>query len=173
MLFAQTGVGNLSMTGTAASQLQQQIKEVRREAFAAGYAAAMQAIRDLASRSAPKDRPSTTAPSRRGRSRAQQAAPAAQPTRSRRARANGASAKGRRSVAHRSQRGTNALIIEEILKGMAPSAVRPAEIRKAVQDNGVVMSFASIRHALGQLERREAAEQVGDSKTWRYPGGAA
>jgi hypothetical protein len=53
---------------------------------------------------------------------------------------------------------------------MAPSAVRPAEIREAVQDNGVVMSFASIRHALGQLERHAAAEQIGDSKTWRYPG---
>src|SRR5205823_13026061 len=162
------------MIGTAASQLQQQIEEVRREAFAAGYAAAMQVIRDLTSRSAPKDGPSTAAPRRRRRRRAQEAAaPASQPIRSRRARANGASGKTRRSAAHRAQRGTNALIIEEILKAMAPSAVRPAEIRKAVQDNGVVMSFASIRHALGQLERRDAAVQVGDSKTWRYPGSSA
>ena len=38
------------------------------------------------------------------------------------------SAKTRRAAAYRSPRGTNALIIEEILKGMAPSAVRPAEI---------------------------------------------
>jgi hypothetical protein len=38
---------------TAMSELQQQIEEVRREAFAAGYAAAMNAIRELASRSAP------------------------------------------------------------------------------------------------------------------------
>jgi Fe2+ or Zn2+ uptake regulation protein len=51
---------------------------------------------------------------------------------------------------------------------MAPSAIRPAEIRKALQDNGVTISFASIRHALGQLEARNAAEQVGDSKTWRH-----
>jgi hypothetical protein len=161
-------MGNLSMTGTAASQLQQQIEEVRREAFAAGYAAAMQAIRDLASRSAPKDGTSTAAPSRRGRGRAQQGASAA-----RRARANAAPARPRRSAAHRSQRGTNALIIEEILKAMAPSAVRPAEIRKALQDNGVTISFASMRHALDQLETRNAAEQVGDSKTWRYRGDAA
>src|SRR5204863_2027749 len=103
---------------------------------------------------------------------AQQAAPAAQPTRSRRAHPNGAAAKIRRSAAHRSQRGANALIIEEILKTMAPSAVRPTEIRKALQANGVAISFASIGHALGQLERRDAAEQVGDSKTWRYPGDA-
>ena len=113
------------MTGTAGLQLQQQIEEVRREAFAAGYAAAMQVIQDLTSRSAPKDGPSTATPRRRRRRRAQEAAaPAAQPTRSRRARANGASAKTRRSAAHRAQRGTNALIIEEILKAMAPSAVR-------------------------------------------------
>src|SRR4051812_23729905 len=156
------------MVRTAVTQLQQQMDEVRREAFAAGYAAAMQAIRDLASRSAPKNRTGTAAPSRRERGRAQQGAPAAQPTRTRRARPNGAAAKVRRSAAPRSQRGTNALIIEEILKGMAPSAVRPAEIRKALQDNGVTISFASIRHALGQLEARNAAEQVGDSKTWRY-----
>src|SRR3954452_8641788 len=121
------------MTGTAASQLQQQIEEVRREAFAAGYSAAMQAIRDVALRSTPDDGTSAAAPSRRGRGRAKRAAPAAQPTRSRRMRTNGASAKTRRSAAHRSQRGTNALIIEEILKAMAPSAIRPAEIRKAVQ----------------------------------------
>jgi Fe2+ or Zn2+ uptake regulation protein len=56
---------------------------------------------------------------------------------------------------------------------MAPSPVRPAEIRKALQDNGVSISFTSIRNALRQLEARNAAEQVGDSKTWRYRGGAA
>jgi hypothetical protein len=66
------------------------------------------------------------------------------------------------------QRGANALIIEEILKAMAPSGVRPAEIRKALQDNGVAISFPSIHHALRQLEARNAAEQVGDSNSWRY-----
>src|SRR5437764_7220660 len=147
------------MARAAVTQLQQQIEEVRREAFGAGYAAAMQAVREVASRPARKDGAGTAAPSRRGRGRAQRAAPVAQPTRARRARPNGAAAKVRRSAAPRSQRGTNALIIEEILKGMAPSAVRPAEIRKALQDNGVTISFASICHALGQLETRNAAEQ--------------
>jgi hypothetical protein len=103
----------------------------------------------------------------------EQAAPAAQPTRSRRSRGAGAAPKVRRSAAHRSQRGTNALIIEEILKAMAPSAIRPAEIRKALQDNGVTISFASIHHALRQLETRNAAEPVGDSGTWRYRSGPA
>jgi len=56
---------------------------------------------------------------------------------------------------------------------MAPSPVRPAEIRKALQDNGVAISFPSIHHALRQLEARNAAEQVGDSKSWRHRDGAA
>ena len=124
------------MAKAAMTEMQQRIEAVRRDAFAAGYAAAMQAIRDLASRSAPKDGTSPAAPSRRGRGRARQAAPAAQPTRSRRSRGAGAAPKVRRSAAHRSRRGTNALIIEKILRTMAPSAVRPAEIRKALPDNG-------------------------------------
>ena len=156
------------MVRTAVTQLQQQIEEVRREGFAAGYAAAMQAVREVASRSAPTDGTSTAAPSRRGRGRARAAGPTARPARSPRARSNGAGTKIRRSAAHRSKRGTNALIIEEILKVMAPSAIRPAEIRKALQDNGVTISFPSIRHALGQLEARNVAEQLGDSKTWRH-----
>jgi hypothetical protein len=62
-------------------------------------------------------------------------------------------------------------MIDEILKAAAPNALRPAEIRKALQDNGVTVSFASIRYALGQLERRNAAEQP-ESKTWRATGDA-
>ena len=156
------------MARTAVTQLHQQIEEVRREGFAAGYTAAMEAVREVASRSAPADGGSTAAPSRRGRSRARQAGPTARPARSHRAGANGAGRKIRRSAAHRSERGTNALIIGEILKVMSPSAVRPAEIRKALESNGVTISFASISHALGQLEARNEAERVGDSKTWRH-----
>jgi hypothetical protein len=35
------------------------------------------------------------------------------------------------------------------------------------------MAFTSIRHALVQLEERHTAEQVGDSKTWRYHASAS
>jgi hypothetical protein len=173
------------MARTAMTELQQQIEAVRREAFAAGYAAAMEAIRELTSRAAPGTRTAAAAPSRRGRGRgrgrARQAAPAAKaiPTRRRRARttrttrAAAGTARTRRPAARRPQRGTNARMIEEILKAAAPRAVRPAEIRKALQDNGVAMAFTSIRHALGQLEQRNAAEQVGDSKTWRHRGGTS
>jgi hypothetical protein len=166
------------MARTAITELQQQIEAVRREAFAAGYAAAMQAIRELTSRAAPEAGSRAAATPRRrgrgrGRARARQAAPAAAkaPARRRRARATTAVAKPRRAASRRPQRGTNARMIEEILKAAAPRAVRPAEIRKALQDNGVAMAFTSIRHALGQLESRNTAEQVGDSKTWRHRGG--
>ena len=159
------------MTKAAMTELQQQIEEVRREAYAAGYAAAMKAISDVASRPAPKAGTTAAAPRRRGRGRVRQAATAAKPIRPRRARATATTT--RRSANGRAQHGTNALIIEEILKAMAPSPVRPAEIRKALQDNGVAISFPSIHHALRQLEARNAAEQVGDSKSWRHRGGTA
>jgi hypothetical protein len=156
------------MARTAVTTLRQQIEEVRREGFAAGYAAAMQAIREVASGSAPEA--GSTTPRRRRRAR--QAAPAAQPVR-RRARATNDIATTRRSAARRPQRGTNARLIGEILQASAPHAMRPAEIRKALQDKGVAMAFASIGHALGQLEARNAAEQVGDSKTWRHRNAAS
>ena len=176
------------MARTAITELQQQIEAVRREAFAAGYAAAMEAIREVTSRAAPGTKTAAAAPTRRGRgrgrgrARARQARPAvakATPTRRRRirttrtTRATTATARTRRTPARRPQRGTNARMIGEILKAAEPRAVRPAEIRKALQDNGVAMAFTSIRHALGQLEKSNAAEQVGDSKTWRHRGGTS
>ena len=153
------------MTKAAMTLLQQQIEEVRREAYAVGYTEAMKAISDAASRTVPKSGSTAATPGRRGGGRVRQAAPGAKPTRPRR---NRATATTHPSANGRAQRGTNALIIEEILKAMSPSPVRPAEIRKALQDNGVAISFASIRHALRQLEARNAAEQVGDSKSWRH-----
>jgi hypothetical protein len=152
------------------TELQQHIEAVRREAYAAGYAAAMQVVLDAASRPAPKAGTTAAARGRRRQGRVSQAAPAAKPTRPRRTRTT---ATTRPSANGRAQRGTNALIIEEILKATAPSAVRPGEIRKALQDNGVAISFPSIHHALRQLEARNAAEQVGDSKSWRHRSGAA
>jgi hypothetical protein len=158
------------MTKAAMTELQQQIDEVRREAYAAGYATAMQVISDATSRPPPKAGTTAAAPGRRRQGRARRSTPESNPTRPRR---NRATATTRRSANGRAQRGTNALIIEEILKAMAPSPVRPAEIRKALQDNGVAISFPSIHHALRQLEARNAAEQVGDSKSWRHRDGAA
>src|SRR5712691_6275728 len=55
------------MAKTALTQLQEQVEAVRREAFAAGYAAAMQSIRELAAKPAPGAEVAATAPRRRGR----------------------------------------------------------------------------------------------------------
>jgi hypothetical protein len=161
------------MAQTALTQLQQQIEAVRREAFAAGYAAAMQAIRELATKPAPGAE-TATAPISRPR-RARRARAAAQPRAERPAPAAASPRRARKaargSSSRRPQRGSNANMIAEVLKSMAPRAVRPAEIRAALQrDKGVAMAFTSIRHALGQLEARQTAEQVGNSRTWRYRG---
>jgi len=158
------------MAKAAATELQQQIEEVRREAYAAGYAAAMQVVSDATARLTPKPGSPGAAPSRRRPRRARQTMQAAKPIR---ARGTRASARTRPSAHRRARRGTNALIIEQILKALAPSPVRPAEIRKALQDNGVTISFSAIHYALRQLEARNAAEQVGDSRSWRHRGGEA
>jgi hypothetical protein len=161
------------MAKTALNQLQQQIEAVRREAFAAGYAAAMQAVREVATKAAPGAE-TASAPAARGR-RGRRGRPPSKPAAERPARAatspRRARGTGRRSTSRRPQRGSNAQMIEEILQSMSPRAVRPAEIRAALQrDKGVSVAFTSIRHALGQLEARQAAEQVGNSRTWRYRG---
>ena len=164
------------MAQTALTQLQQQIEAVRREAFAAGYAAAMQAIREVASKPAASPETPSAPAQRRGRRRRAATATAQPPTqRPARSAKTGRRAGQRsgRSAGRRPQRGTNARMVEEVLQSMAPRAVRPAEIRAALQrDKGVAMAFTSIRHALGQLEARQTAEQVGNSKTWRHRGNA-
>ncbi|MFI4947423.1 MAG: hypothetical protein ACHQC9_01295 [Alphaproteobacteria bacterium] len=161
------------MAKTALTQLQDQIEEVRREAYAAGYAAAMQSVREFAAKPASGAEPAAARPARRPR-----AAAAARPGRPARqglprATPRAPRATGRAS-ARRPQRGTNARLVEEVLQSNAPRALRPAEIRRAVQhDKGVAMAFTSIRHALVQLEERRTAEQVADTKTWRYRAGGA
>lgn len=156
------------MAKTALTQLQDQIEAVRREAFAAGYAAAMQSIREFAAKPAPGAAPAAAQP--RGRPRSAAPARSAPPARQRQTRATARpTRRASRSPTKRPQRGTNARLVEEVLQSNAPRALRPAEIRSALQrDKGVAMAFTSIRHALGQLEERRAAEQVADSKTWRY-----
>jgi hypothetical protein len=159
------------MARTAVSELQQQIEEVRREAFAAGYAAAMEAIRDFASRPTTNAGPPTAR--RRSRGSAGRKTAAATPTRRRRTGARGGAPRTRRSAASRPQRGSNAQSVEEILQAAAPRALRQAEIRKALQDKGIELPFTSIRHALAQLEARNSAEQVGETRTWRHRGAAS
>ena len=159
------------MAKTAITGLQQQIEEVRREAFAAGYAAAMQVIRELASRPAPS---AGTAPSGRGGGARRGRTGAARPSlRRRRAETTESTARRRRPAARRPQRGENAQRVGEILKSSAPRALRVAEIRKALQEKGAAISFTSLLYALSQLEKRNAVEQVGETRTRRHRGEAA
>jgi hypothetical protein len=155
------------MARSALNELEIQLEAIRREAYAAGYAAAMQAVRDLASKPAPTMSSSSTRGRRsqpaRGRGRA------AQPTR--RAQTARPVRRQQRQTT-RQARGAAALLIEEVLRSNAPHALRPDEIRAAIQrDKGIAMAFTSIRNAIGQLEARQTVEQVGDSRTWRYRGG--
>ena len=149
------------MAKTAMSQLEDQVELIRREAFTAGYAAAMQAVREIASRPAPAEsRPISATTARRGR-RPRQPHPAPRKARARRARADS------KPTAKRLERGSNARFVEKVLRARAPQAVRPAEIRAALRrDKGVLLAFTSIRHALGQLEARKAVEQDGNGG-WR------
>ena len=159
------------MARTAIGELEQQIEQVRRQAFAAGYAAAMEAIRGLASQPAPSTGMPTAPRRRGGRQRVGRRSARTKPTQRRQARATAGRAPRRSAAAARLQRGANAQRIEEVLQAAAPRALRPAEVRKALQEKGVDVSFTSIRHGLSQLEARNAAEQVGDSRSWRPRGG--
>lgn len=153
------------MAKTAMTLLQEQIEAIRKEAYAAGYAAAMLAIRDFAAR------PSVAAPPvarRRGPARA--AAP--EKPAARRGRPPAAKPARAAPRRRRPQRGSNARLIAEVLQAMPANTARPAEIRKALQsDKGVAMAFTSIRHALGQMASRREVEALADGKTWRYLGG--
>ena len=157
------------MAKTALSQLQDQIEAIRREAFEAGFAAAMQAVRDFAGRPAAA---ASHAPEPRSRATAA-AKPAEDPIRrrGRRADTKAAPAVSRRSTTRRPQRGTNAQLIAEVLKAMPSRTARPAEIRKVLEgEKGIAMAFTSIRHALGQLAARNEVAASEDGKTWRYVG---
>ena len=154
------------MVKTAAAEFQAQIEKIRREAFEAGYATAMQAVKELASQPARNSSRTAAAPNGRRRGRSGQAA--AEPNGPRRV--NATSKAIRRSVVGKSQRGANALRVQEVLKATSPRAVRPAAIRKALQEKGIGISFPSLRHALRQLAARKAAMQVGNTRTWRYRG---
>jgi hypothetical protein len=149
------------MAKTAMNQLEDQVELIRREAYATGYAAAMRAIREIAARPAPAEkRPTPAAPTPRGRlPRQPQPAP-----RKAQARQTPADSK---PAAKRPERGSNARFVEEVLRALAPQAVRPGEIRAALQrDKGVSLAYTSIRHALGQLEGRKAVRQDGNGG-WR------
>ena len=142
------------MAKAATTELQQQIEEVRREAYAAGYAAAMQVIADGASRPAPKAGTTAAAPRRRGRGRVRQAATAAKPIRPRRARATATTT--RRSANGRAQRGTNARIIEEILKAVPGATCGDPESTTGQRRRDILCLDPPRAAPTGSAQRRRA-----------------
>ena len=172
------------MTETALTELQNQIETIRREAFAEGYAVAMQAVKELTARAAPQQSDKAAVPN--GSKSSDIAIEQPEPNRAaiplwtgtqvrrspaKRRAARSAVTGTRRSHGSRAKRGSNALRIEQILKNTR-RAVRQSDIRKELKKKGVSVSFPSIRYALGQLEARRAAKQVGNSRTWRYSAAA-
>jgi hypothetical protein len=154
------------MAKSAMSQLEHQLEVIRKEAYDAGFAAAMQALREFAGRS-----PNTAAAAvvSRGRKVAikPQSATVAKP--------KSTAVRKSRSKAQltRPQRGSNALLITEVLKA-THGPTRAADIRKALQrDKGVSIAFTSIRHALGQLAKRGEVKASADHKEWHYVGNGA
>jgi hypothetical protein len=150
------------MAKTALVQLQDQIEAIRSEAYAAGYAAAMEAVRNFSARPAADASSGASVPVRRGSAKP---VPVKAPARRGRPPEAAKPARTRR----RPQRGTNARLITEILQESGEDFVRPAVIRDALQrDKGAAVAFTSIRHALGQLQTRGEVEQSADGKSWRY-----
>jgi hypothetical protein len=151
------------MAKTALNQLQEQIEVIRQEAYAAGYAAAMRAIREFSAKF-----PSASTP-RRDRA-VKPPAPEATKKPTRRNRRSAPSAQSTRPSS-RPQRGTNARLISEILRDAGSDFVRPAVIRTELQaQKNTSMAFTSIRHSLGQLEAQGEVERSTDGKSWRYIG---
>src|SRR5215472_14278113 len=142
------------------TQLAQQIEAIRKDAYEAGYAAAMQAVRQFTGSS------TAAAPAV---ARTRRAAVKPQAPRS----AKAASKLRANARASEPKRGNNAVLIAEVLKGMQ-GPTRAADIRQALQrDKQVSIAFTSIRHALNQLAQRGEVKASADHKTWRYVGTAA
>lgn len=124
---------NVTQTGNA----------VYREAYEAGYAAALQAIREFATR--PAAAAATDAPRQQRRV---QAEPAPRQIR----------------------RGDNARHIAEAMMILPNHTGPAAAIKKALAEKGYVIAYTSIRHGLNQLADRHEVTASEDGKTWRYVG---
>ncbi len=143
------------MPKTVLEQLHDQLEAVRREAFAEGYAAALQSVRDFLSRStAPATTPPATgrAPARERPAKARRPARPAHP----------------RAALQKPPRGNNPKLVEEALRAFAPGGARPGEIRKFLRrEKGIELPFSSIGHALRQLHAHGSVEHHADSGSWR------
>jgi hypothetical protein len=126
------------MAGGKDEDLLKHLERMRREAYADGYAAAMKAVIKFASQ------------------------PAAPPAGSHPKPSNAKTIAGMTAP-----RGATVLAVEQILRSVAPRALSPIQVIQLGEDDGR-LAETSVRRALDRLVERGVAEQVGDSKSWRY-----
>jgi hypothetical protein len=133
------------VAGVAFRQLQEQLEAVRKEAYAEGWEACAVAVRKFVSASQPPERSSAEKSD------------------------SPHSFFGEADDAR--PRGTNRRLVAAILRAAHPRAVGPTTIVRIIKkQNGLTLSYSSVRNALRQLESGKEVEEVNDTKTWRYIG---
>ena len=144
-----------SQPSGAVAQLENQIETIRREAYDAGYSAAMRAVVEFTAGTAKSVAAPVPSAERRARSQVPRSAgrssPAAKPV-----------------TRRKTSRGDNAKNVAESLAGLPERTGPAAAIRKGLSGKGIDMPYTSIRHALGQLEARGEVSLAADGKTWTY-----
>ena len=160
--------GRQRMAKTAVSQLQEQIEAIRREAFAAGFEAAMQSVRQFASTQTPDTGPQSAEPARRRSMQRYAHAGFAAASGQYRGRAAAGSGKCRQAAArHERPAGRRGTAIE-CAAGAAPG--RDPQHDPARERRGDRVHLDPPRAGAAR-SRASVAEQVADSNTWRYRGG--
>jgi hypothetical protein len=148
------------MAKSAITQLQDQIEIIRQDAYNEGYAAAMQAVLNLAKQPTFGGRSRKAAqPAQVSTSKAPARAPVKAPARK-------AAPETPAPTQTRASRGNNAALIFDALKGLPDQAGRAGDIRKALSAVEVDLSFTSIGHSLRQLQARNQVTVEEDGKTW-------
>jgi len=137
------------MAADAQKDLEKYVAAIRREAFDAGYEAAMREIRELASTKAV----SVSSRHRQlGDTRLLRPAQVDADT-----------------YVPKVPRGTARKLVHDAYQAAAPRAVGPTELQVLIKrEHGVLVPFTSLRRAIDHWEDEKVIEQVGDTKTWRY-----
>ena len=144
------------MAKTAVTVLTNHIDSIRQQAYNEGYAAAMRAVVEFSASGTAKPKTAAT----KGTVTKRTTAATAAPRRQRRAQA--------KPVPRQARRGDNARHIVEAMMALPDRTGPAAAIKKMLTQKGHDISYASIRHGLGQLQSRGEASVAADGKTWTY-----
>ena len=131
------------------------LDQARREAYAEGYAAAVQDLTDITSGKSSK----TVVPALR-------AAPS--PSDNGKAK-SGSSARLRDDFVPRMPSAVADNIVEDALRSVAPRAVGPTELLHILKKSGgSILPFTTLRRSLDRLTKQGLVEEVAGTKTWRH-----